>query len=89
MVREVGDSKNKVVGAVKAWGQMSRNEKMERLVRKGRKAVWKTAALRNLALFMHCTVGLSGEEPLLDRVRAPGTNWEALNYPPQHREAMR
>lgn len=62
---------------------------MERLVRKGRKAVSETAALRNLALFMHCTVGLSGEEPLLDRVRAPGTNWEALNYPPQHREAMR
>lgn len=56
---------------------------------KGKKAVWKTAALRNIALFIHCTMGLIGEEPLLDRVRAPGTNWEALNYPPQHREAVR
>lgn len=49
----------------------------------------KTAALRNITIFMCCVVGLPGEEPPLDRVRAPGTNWEVLNYPPQHREAMK
>lgn len=49
----------------------------------------KIAALRNIVLFMHCMVELPGEMLLLDRVRAPETNWEALNYPPQHREAMR
>lgn len=98
-----GREEKSKIGAKRSWGhqgQGGRSSKIMgasvnewenwKLVRKERKeGSWKTAALWNVAFFMHCTVGLSGEKPLLDRVRAPGTNWEALNYPSQSREAMR
>lgn len=90
VVREVRDTKDKAIGGIKRTGGKGkeREDGKGRSEKAGRQP-GETAALRNTALFMHCVVGLPGEDPLLDRVRTPGTNWEALNYPPQHREEMR
>lgn len=81
--RQGGRGSVRMRGKGRAW-----EDEGGRLEKEGRPS-GKIAAFRNIALFMHCTVGLPGEELLLDRLRTPGTNCEALNYLPQHRETMR
>jgi len=79
-----------VVGAAREWVEKASNEKMGQIdqnIKGG--SLKKLPPSETLPYFMHCVVGLPGEELLLNRVRAPGTNWEALNCPPQHREEMR
>lgn len=52
MVREVGDNKDKEAEAAKSRGQVSRNEKVERLVRKG----GKEGSLENCCPQRHCLI---------------------------------